>query len=749
MPKISRRDLLKFVGAGSVGVAGGVLYGEGVQREVELLIPQVVPPEDYSPGVASWYNTVCNQCSAGCGISVRIREGKAKKIEGNPVHPVSQGRLCARGQAGLNVLYNPDRIRTPLRNAAQRGSGNFAETKWDEALTTIGSRIGRLKIEGKANRVRLLTGRVRGHLDELLVQFMGLLGSEHYQQYDFTYPAAIQAANRISFGVDQLPYYDIKHADFLLSFGADYLGTWLSPVHNSLAYGHLRQGRQGQRGKTVQIEPRMSLSGAAADEWIAARPGTEGLLALGIAHALVSAGNYSGSDRGEWSIALEPYSPAMIAAATDVPADTIARLAGEFSASKTSLAIAGGATAAGTNAVASVVAVNALNYLVGNLGQRGGVIFNSDPACSATAGSRQAGLQGMLDLVEAMEAGDVDVLLLHDANPVYALPESVRFRQAMENVPLVVALSSFHDETTAMADFILPTSTYLESWGDDVPDPGVGFPVASISQPVVAKLYDTLPVGDIMLSLARQIGGELPIRMYWRTTEEFIKERWREEYELRAAEEENHDFEAFWQAVLEAGVWGQPGAVTSDQAVPLGSSMIASIADPVSEFAGGESDYPFVLHPFLTATFLDGRGANLPWLQELPDPMTSVVYGSWAELNPVTADELGIREGDLLDIESPAGSVRVPALIFPAIRPGVVAMPIGQGHTGYGRYAADRGVNPIHIVATQVDEQSGDLAWAATRVRIKPTGERLNIVKTDGVTRTLGRQILGPGNEHA
>ncbi len=749
MPKISRRDLLKFVGAGSVGVAGGILYGEGVQREVEFLIPQVLPPEDYSPGVASWYNTVCNQCSAGCGISVRIREGKAKKIEGNPVHPVSQGRLCARGQAGLNVLYNPDRIRTPLRNAAQRGSGNFAETKWDEALTTIGSRIGRLKIEGKASRVRLLTGRVRGHLDELLVQFMGLLGSEHYQQYDFTYPAAIQAANRISFGVDQLPYYDIKHADFLLSFGADYLGTWLSPVHNSLAYGHLRQGRQGQRGKTVQIEPRMSLSGAAADEWIAARPGTEGLLALGIAHALVSAGNYPGNDRGEWLIALEPYSPAKVADATDVPADTIARLAGEFSASKTSLAIAGGATAAGTNAVASVVAVNALNYLVGNLGQRGGVIFNSDPAFSATAGSRQAGLQGMLDLVEAMEAGDVEVLLLHDANPVYALPASVRFRQAMENVPLVVALSSFHDETTAMADFILPTSTYLESWGDDVPDPGVGFPVASISQPVVAKLYDTLPVGDIMLSLARQIGGELPIRMYWRTTEEFIKERWREEYELRAAEDENHDFEAFWQAALEAGVWGQPGAVSSDQAVLLSSSMIASIADPVSKFAGGESDYPFVLHPFLTATFLDGRGANLPWLQELPDPMTSVVYGSWAELNPVTADELGIREGDLLDIESPAGSVRVPALIFPTIRPFVVAMPIGQGHTGYGRYAANRGINPIHIVATQVDEQSGDLAWAATRVKVKPTGERLPIIKTDGVTRTLGRQILGPGNGHA
>jgi len=748
MSKITRRDLLQYIGAGGVGVVGGVLYGEGVQRPVELLIPQVVPPEDYSPGVASWYNTVCNQCSAGCGITVRIREGKAKKIEGNPVHPVSQGRTCARGQAGLNVLYNPDRIRTPLQNVGQRESGKFVEISWDEALTTVGSRIGRLKIEGNASRVRLLSGQVRGHLDELLAQFMDLLGSEHYQQYDFTYPGAIRAANKISFGIDQLPYYDIKHADFVLSFGADYLGTWLSPVHHSLAYGHLRQGRDGRRGKTVQIEPRMSLTGANADEWIAAQPGTEGLLALGIAHAIVSEGHYRGSDRDEWSTALAAYSPSRVSAETDVSEEIILRIAREFSASQASLAIAGGAAAAGTAAVATVVAVNALNHLAGNLGKPGGVIFNAEPAFSAAAGSRSASLKDMVDLVAAMQAGDVDVLLVHDANPVFALPDDVGFRQAIQNVPLIVSLSSFLDETTDMADIILPTSTYLESWGDDAPDPGVGFPVASISQPVVTTLYDTLSAGDIMLSLARRVGGELPIRMRWGSMEEFIKDRWREEYEQRASEGEEQDFEAFWRAALEAGVWGQPGGA-GDQVAPSSSSTIASISDPVSKFAGDENDYPLVLHPYLTATFLDGRGANLPWLQELPDPMTSVVYGSWAELNPVTADELGIREGDVLEVESPAGSVRVPALIFPAIRPGVVAIPMGQGHAAYGRYAEKRGVNPIHIVATLMDDQSGDLAWAATRVKITNTGERLRIIKTGGVSRTLGRQILGPGNGHA
>ena len=749
MPKISRRDLLQYIGAGGIGTVGGILYGESVQRDVEFLIPQVIPPEDYSPGVATWYNTVCNQCSAGCGISVRIREGKAKKIEGNPVHPVNQGRLCARGQAGLNALYNPDRIRTPLKIAGPRGSGNFDEISWDEALTTVGSLIGRLKIENDASRVRLLTGAAGGHLHELFAQFMDLLGSPHYQQYDVTYPHALRAANKISFGSDTLPYYDIKNADFLLSFGADYLGTWISPVHHSLAYGHLRQGRAGRRGKTVQIEPRMSLSGASADEWIAARPGTEGLLALGIAHALVSAGHYAGSDRDEWSTALQAYSPARVAAETEVSEDVIANLAGEFGSSAASLAIAGGAAAAGTNGVHSVVAVNALNHLAGNLNQPGGIILNTGQAFSGTPGRRHAGLREMLDLVEAMQAGEVEVLLVHDTNPVFALPRNVGFRKALENVPLIVALSSFRDETTEMADLIFPTSTYLESWGDDVPDPGVGFPVASLSQPVVATLYDTLSAGDIMLSLARQIGGELPVSMNWASMQEFVKERWREEYAARGTEVADQDFEGFWQAALEAGVWGQPGAVTGDQQLPSSAANLAALANPVSEFAGNESEYPLVLHPFITTTFFDGRGANLPWLQELPDPLTSVVYGSWAELNPVTADEMGIREGDVLEVESVAGTVRVPALIFPAIRPGVVAIPVGQGHAAYGRYAKGRGVNPLHIVETLMDEQTGDLAWAATRVKISNTGERLQIIKTGGVSRTLGRQILGPEDDHA
>ncbi|MDX1403193.1 MAG: molybdopterin-dependent oxidoreductase [Woeseiaceae bacterium] len=745
MSKISRRDLLQYIGAGGIGVAGGVLYGESIERPLEYLIPQVVPPEDYSPGVATWYNTVCRQCPAGCGISVRTREGKAKKIEGNPVHPVSQGRSCARGQAGLNVLYNPDRIRQPMQSNGQRGSGQFTALSWDEALTSVGSRLGVLRIEKQAERVRLLSGHVRGHLDELFARFMNLFGSPHYQQYDFSYPLSLRAANRIAFASDSLPYYDIRNCDYLLSFGADYLGTWISPVHHSLAYGHLRQGRES-RGKTVQVEPRMSLSGANADQWIAARPGSEGALALAIGHELVRQGHYDGDDAEQWASVLQDYSPAAVAQLTEIAAEKITEIASEFGSSNASLAIAGGATAAGTHAVTSLVAVNALNHLAGSINRPGGVILNAGGSADRAGSS---GFGGIRELVYAMETGDVEVLIVHDSNPVFALPDSVGLRAAMQKVPLIVALSSFRDETSAMADIILPTNTYLESWGDDVPEPGVGFPLASLSQPVVAPLYDTLPAGDIILALARQIGGELPVELSWGNTEDFIKSRWREDYYDAAADESGQGFEEFWEAALEAGVWGQPGAARPQPAAASGEQMRAAIGNPLSEFSGNQSEYPLVLHPYLTATFSDGRGANLPWLQEMPDPLTSVVYGSWAELNPQTAAELGIADGDVLEVSSPAGSLRVPALIFPGIRPGVVAMPIGQGHSDYGRYASGRGANPIHIAQPLVDEQSGELAWAATRVKLEKTGERVNLIRTSGESRTLGRQILGPADDHA
>jgi anaerobic selenocysteine-containing dehydrogenase len=742
MSEVDRRDFLRLVGGGGVGVGAGFMIAETIKHPVEYLVPYPVPPEEFSPGIATWYNSVCSMCAAGCGISVRTREGRAKKIEGNPAHPVNQGRLCALGQAGLQVLYNPDRLTGPLMRSGDR-TGPLAQITWDEGLSAVADGLG--GVDGSA--IYLLTEGVRGHLAGLFELFAAGVNTNRLLHYDFDHPQALHTANKQFFGEDALPYYDLKNAQYVLSFGADFLGSWISPVHHGLGFGHSRQG-SSHRGHFVQIEPRMSLSGAAADEWIPARPGTEGLLALGIAHHLVSEEVYEGDDRDDWVAALAPYSIPSVAEKTQVPADTIAHLAEMFGSNQPSLAIGGGAAGNHSNGVNTLVAVNALNYLAGNVGQAGGVLFNNAPMVGQAANPRRASYRSMVELADAAREGKIKVLIVNQTNPLFTMPAATEFKEALASIPLIVSLSTFMDETTAMADIILPSHTYLESWGDDIPDPGVGFSVASISQPVVSPLYDTRATGDIVLGLAHKLG--LADAMPWTSMEDYLKQGWSEIY---AQSGERQDFETFWRTILKAGVWGEK-VRPAREAFALDKSVIENISVPDPEFSGSSGEFPFVLHPYASNTLHDGRGANLPWMQELPDPLTSVVYGSWVELNPKTAEELGFAEGDLVSVESPRGSITTPVYIYPGIRPDVVAMPIGQGHSDYGRYAKNRGSNPIAILAPRAQFRSGALASSATRVKLTATGRNVALVKTGGNSRQLGRGIVqttggAVGGEHS
>lgn len=746
MPNIDRREFLKLVGAGGASVGAGYMLRESIKNPTEYLIPHVVAPEDFSSGVATWYNSVCTMCPAGCGISVRTREGRAKKIEGNPSHPVNQGALCSLGQAGLQVLYNPDRLTGPMLQSEERGSQSFEQITWDEGLDQVGGQLDLLRAARRGNRVAMISDGSRGHLGELLNNFMRQLGSQRLLHYDFNHPHTLYAANRQFFGADRLPYYDLHNANLVLSFGADFLTNWISPTHHSLGFGHSRQGRAEVRGRFVQIEPRMSLSGAAADEWIAARPGTEGILALGIAHHIVAEGYYQGADSDDWSAVLADYSPDQAAEQTGVPATTITRLADALFDTSPSLAIGGGAAANHSNGVDTLVAVNTLNYLVGNLGQQGGVIFNPQSPVGDSA-EYQASYQSMLAFADAARQGEIDVLIVNGANPVFNLPAASGFAEALDEIPLIVSLSSFLDETTALADVILPSSTYLESWGDDFPEPGVGFTVGAVSQPVVSPLYNTRATGDIILALANRMGAGNA--MPWDGMEDYLKFSWNQIYQQADAQTQAQGFDSFWTSLLRAGVYGESAEPGPE--FTLDPSVIAGVGVPAPEFAGSDADYPFILHPYLSPNFYDGRGANLPWLQEQPDPLTSVVYGSWVEMNPATARELGLREGDVVEVTSPEGQVRAPVYLYPAIMPDVVAMPIGQGHSEYGRYAKDRGVNPISILSPQVEPKSGNLASSATRVNITATGSRVKLVKTSGTSRDLGRNIVqttgGAGTE--
>jgi menaquinone reductase, molybdopterin-binding-like subunit len=758
---MKRRDFLKT--GGIAGTAGLILDGCGKPQQ---LIPLLVAEDRFVPGEESWVRTLCQQCSAGCGITVRIMQGEsirtingqqkrvkavqAKKIEGNPEHPISMGGTCARGQAGVQVLYHPDRIQTPLKLSGQRGSGQYQPITWKEAQQLLVTQLQQQQAAPEA--IAILTGRRnRGTMGVIVERLAAGLGTPNLVSYDPFDPAPIRRAMELVTGVSRLPAVDFANSHFLLSFNANLFETFLSPVRNIYSYGQMRQGRPGIRGTFVHAEPRLSQTAACADEWLPIRPGTEGLLALSIAHVIVAEklydADYVGQSTGgfaEWSATLGEYAPEKIAAQIDVPAASIQRVARQFAMQRPSVAVGD------SRDVASLTAIYALNALVGAYGRPGGILFGADEASGpapAVTGSRlpssaprpvTGSPQPETDihtLMSAMSGSKIKALLVLDTNPVFTLPEGPAFEKTMSSVPFIASFASFLDESSVMADLILPSHTTLERWVDDVPEPGVGFGIRTVGQPAVEPRWDTRDPGDVLIEAAKALGGNSAAAMPFDNMEAAVKESFRSVHALAGAAADA-DFEAFFKkAVAAGGFWqGAATAVPEPRAKspePVRRVNFVMPPQPIAArvFAGDTAQMPFMLLLYPSAAFADGRTAHLPWLQEMPDPMTTVMWGSWVEINPETAHKLDIHEGDVLTIASPRGTIELPAFLYPGLRPDVIAIPVGQGHTQSGRYAQNRGANPLRISASARDGSSGAVVQTGLRVSVAKTGRSEQLIR--------------------
>jgi len=741
---MKRRDFLKYIGAGGVGVVLGGIFGKKSTPPGAKLIPYLVPPEDIIPGVGAWYSSLCTQCDAGCGVVIKVMEGRAKKVEGNPLHPVSRGKLCARGQAAVQALYNPDRIKGPLKRRGKRGEGSFEPISWKEAMNALTENLKKLSGEGKAKRMHLVTGANNGHLHALITDFMKAYGSPNYYQDALFGYRNLRLANKASLGINTIPYYDIENTKYLLSFGADFASTWLSPVNYSYGYGQMRQGDPKRRGHIVQVEPRMSLTGANADEWIPVKPGAEGVLALSIAYAIVDKGYYKGADSAKWRTALAGFSPEKTASVTDVEKGRVYKMARSFALTRPSLAIGGEGISSYENGVSGLVAVNVLNHLAGNLGRKGGVIPNPD-GFSALRGTGPLDLKkGIKILIDKASAGGVDTLIVQGTNPLFTTPRASGLRGAMEKIPFIVSISSFMDETSDMADIILPMHTSLEDWGDDIASPGVGRAVATLMQPVVSPYYDSRGAGDIFIDLTGRLGLGKAVGLGDATDFHlYLKAAWKNFYKTdKLASASSPTSEGFWNNLLQYGGWWPSEGKTGGRLGLISAKARGLLPEGPASFKGDLKKYPFYLLPYAQPAYLDGRGANLPWLQELPDPVSNVVWGSWVEINPATAKKLSIREGDLVAVESPYGKIKAPAYLYPGIRPDTIAVPIGQGHSVYGKYAGGRGANPLEILPAQWDADSGARGLNVTRVSIKKTSGISKFVKVGASSNEYGREIV-------
>jgi molybdopterin-containing oxidoreductase family iron-sulfur binding subunit len=697
----SRRDFLKLLGVTGAGAAAA---GCSPPETTDKLIPFLVDPDDTDPGENTAYATLLAEGGPEpLGVHAWVRDGRAIMLEGNDDFPTNRGGISALAQSALQDLYDPDRFRGPRRG----DGGGLSEASWEDALSAAGEALS------QAENPVLITGATSGTRDRFCAEWAEAVGAERLRWEPLGHEAQ-RRAHDLAFGRAEIPEYALESADHVVSFGADFQGTWVAPVELSRRFARARDLEDGRHAPLTFVGPRLSLTGTNADDWLPARPGTSGLVALAVARVVAEAS--SGEEARRARKLLVPYTPERAAEQSDLAADRIRALGEALASAERPVALPPGPAAAGSSDADAHVAVALLNWTMGAVGRT--VRFGTGPVRPATATASE-----MEDLARRIDGGDVDLVLVAGANPAYDVPASTGLPAALEDVT-VVSLSPHPDETAVAADWVLPSHHELESWGDAEVRPGQW----ALGQPVMRPVFDTRQREDALMGVAAAAGVDPADAFGAEAFSDYLREAWREKHGAWGVSE---PFGDWWEASLQrGGRWDRA-------AEPVDVELSGDVADRGFDVPDAPGEGRFDLVVFPTPQLYDGRGANRGWMQEFPDPVTKVVWGSWVELHPETAAPLGLEDGDVVEVRSDAGSVRAPVYLNRGVRPDAAALPLGQGHTAYGRSAEGRGVNPLHLLPSG----SGDVRWAPGTVEVVATGETGELVVPQGSDSDLGREI--------
>src|SRR5260221_316036 len=600
---MDRRDFFKILSATSTGAIAG-----GCGHSSDKLIPLLVPEHEIVPGEEQWRPAVCSECSAGCATLVRIMEGvrmverngeqlreriaSIKKIEGNPLDPVSGGRLCARGQASVQSLYHPDRLRGPMKRTGGRGQGQFTSVSWDEAIALAAGKIAKARASGPRGIV-FLTGPHVGTRSVAVQQFAQALGAPDPVVCSVADFAVERKAAEIVFGWQGLPVYDLAHARHALGVGLDFLGGWASPVYYSRQFGHFRQGRGNLRGYLAQAESRLSITAAAADRWLPLRPGSEPQFLAAVGRILLDTGLARNRRQLPLPVvqAFQSADVSALLASCGLEEKRVREVVQQLGESEAPLVLAG-ASIPHSNSLDAIVASHYVNLMLGNVGKTGGVV---PPAAAVAAPPKNH---------KAAEAlARAQVVLIDGANPAYTLPRSSGALDALARAETVISFASFLDDSGAWSDLLLPDHHTLESEVALVP--AVSAQQAwAVATPFVRPLYDTRPVEKTLADLARKMDVE-----YRAVTAMDVAQP------LLSGETTYED------VARQGGLWLEAESAAAAR-VPADRPEFTAAA-----FAGDASRYPLQFQPYLSLQYHDGRGSNLPWMQELPDPTSSSIWG--------------------------------------------------------------------------------------------------------------------------
>jgi molybdopterin-containing oxidoreductase family iron-sulfur binding subunit len=716
LERVNRREFLKILGAGGLSLT----LGSCGREEKRILYSSLLPENEMIPGIPRWFISVCRECPAGCGLLVKNREGRSIKLEGSPSHPVNRGALCARGQAALQGLYHPDRIKRPFRRNRQSG---VQIRSWEEAEKELAERIREVTGNKDDKSIAYLGSPVGDTLRGLITDWFERLGSQKvyfHEPYDHS---SLIKANELTFGIRDVPEYDFSEAKLLLSFGADFLETWLSPVEFSRMFAEMHDPAGNVKGTFVYFGPRRSLTASNADLFFGIRPGQEIDIVLGLVHLILKNGwarNLVPEESENLRRIVADFNPEVVEKKTGLEARFLKDLAVRF-ARETSIALGGGIEVRHPNATRAQIAINLLNYVSSN--------FNNTMFLGRSSiFTENNTYTDLLELVDKMIRGNVEILFLHDIDPLSFFPSSSDWDDALESVQTVVCLTSTLDETAKRADYVFPVSTSLESWFDYSPRKGL----RGLAQPSMPSIVDSRMAGDFFLSLDRELallsGGELSTPLDLEAVEggfvEYLKNKWRLEYGPFA---ENREFELFWEENLaQGGYWSEE--VQRVEKISINEEVYSL------DWTGGELDpgNDLLLVPFPTVALNAGKGLERPWLREMPDPVSQNTWDPWVEIHPETAKAIGLKDEEIINIRGEEGEARASLRITDDVIQGIIAMPVGFHVPVLGQYSSEIQANVLSFAGKEPEELSGGLILVSSRVNVIGTGtiDRLPRVQT-------------------
>ena len=759
---IDRRDFLKFVVGGALGTVISPLPWVSMD-EVAKWSQRWAPIPD--KGGTSYVFSTCKLCPGGCGIRVRLIEGKkAVKIEGNPNHPVNRGGMCPLGLAGLQYLYQEDiRVKSPLKRIGGRGEGKWKPITREEALTELSSKLKELRQNNLSHTVALLDGEGEGSQAQLAARFLKAYGSPNFIQ-PFQLSDLEAVLTQTIHGVRTRITYDLPRAQYVLSFGSALLDGWGNPCWVSRAFQEWRRDPQQGRAKVIQIDTMATTTASLADEWIAIKPESEGVLALGLAQVMIEKGwidtkfiraRISGLEKLK-ELLNKNYTPDQVAKETTLTQETITKLARDFSAAKQPVALWGKGKGELPVSLFEAQAVHLLNLLAGSINRPGGVYLQPEfpyagwPKLSLDETAKKGLAQPRLDGAFSADypktgqlAGrffantvlkkpyPINVLLINEANPAFTLGEK-NILQAVDQIPFVVSFSPFMDETTSLADLVLPSPTFLERWDDSYNCLGVPFPVYGLTKPIFPPLHDTQSLGEAVLHLAKNLGGAVLEALPFENMEQVIKQTAKGLYDSRKGrltdEPPREDgkfipasfesFDKFWEQLVVQGTWYHPEN-KGEQGKRKWDFSPSTLQAGAREKVQTGQEYPFWMVPQSLLLLQSGYVANPPFLTKYLGEETLIKNNLVVQIHPDTARAISLREGDRVEIKSVKGKIKARIHLFEGARPDCVFVPLGMGHKAYDPTLKDRGDNPYPMLDTWADPLTGlDVAWA-TRVKIQ------------------------------